>query len=140
MTTHVMFSVDNLPDDVIFVPMLDARRMEVYTAAYDFSLLPLISPTPLVLDAEKQPYNDLLATGRPILFFGNGMPKWRESLDVEKPVNALFIDDVEPLAVDMTALSERAYAKREFLDTAYSTPVYLKDFQATKPKNRVLSF
>ena len=51
--------------------------------------------------------------------------------------NAEFVPDIRPLAIDMIALSEQAYTRREFLDTAYSTPDYIKDFQATKPKDRL---
>ena len=138
MATSVMFRTDDLPQDVVFVPMLDARRMEVYTAAFDFALTPLIEPRALILNQEDDnPYAPLLKSGRPILFFGDGMSKWRDCAEVRKYPNALFIDGVQPLAVDMTALSERAYSKREFLDTAYCTPTYLKDFQATVPKSRL---
>ena len=52
-------------------------------------------------------------------------------------VNAEFIPDIRPLAIDMIALSEQAFARRDFIDTAYSTPYYIKDFQATKPKKNI---
>lgn len=138
MATAVMFRNDEITEETIFVPMLDARRMEVYTAAYDMSLAELIAPQPLILTEGTPGYDELIATGRPIIFFGNGMPKWRDTLAGNYPDNISFVDDVEPLAVDMVALSERAFAQRDFLDTAYCTPVYLKDFQATKPRNKVL--
>lgn len=136
MATQVMFKAESLPEDVIFVPMLDARRMEVYTAAYDFGLQELLKPQALILEEDNQPYQSLLETHRPVLFFGSGMPKWRDSDIVRHWKNALFIDNVEPLAVDMLALAEREYAKRKFLDTSYCTPIYLKDFQATKPRKK----
>lgn len=133
LATRVMFSTDDIDTDTIFVPMLDARRMEVYTAAYDFAMNELLAPQPLILDAES--YAGLFATERPVLFFGNGAAKARELLEVH--ANARYVDGVEPLAVDMIALSELAYARREFMDTAYGTPSYLKDFQATTPKNKL---
>jgi tRNA threonylcarbamoyladenosine biosynthesis protein TsaB len=129
LATRVMFSVLDIDPDTIFVPMIDARRMEVYTAAYDFALSELMKPTPLILDETS--YADLLATGRPVLFFGNGSDKAK---DVIKAPNATFVPDVVPVAVDMIALAERTYSQRNFLDLAYSVPTYLKDFQATKPK------
>lgn len=132
MATRVMFSTLDIDPDSIFVPMIDARRMEVYTAAYDFGLNELMSPQPLVLDADS--YTDLLASGRPVIFFGDGMPKARPML--ESAPSAVFADDVEPLAVDMVALAEQAYSRRDFADTAYAVPFYLKEFQATKPKSR----
>lgn len=133
MATRVMFSTDYVDPDSILVPMIDARRMEVYTAAYDFGLAELITPQPLILD--ENAYADILASGRPVLFFGDGMEK---SKAVIKADNAVFVEGVDPLAVDMIALAERNFARREFLDTAYSVPLYLKDFQATKPRNKVL--
>lgn len=132
MATCVMFSTDDVDPDSILVPMIDARRMEVFTAAYDFALTPLMEPGPYIL--EEGAYAELLATGRPVLFFGDGSEK---ASAVITPPNAVFVPDVTPLAVDMVALAERAYATRNFIDTAYSTPLYLKEFQATKPKSRI---
>ena len=134
LAPRVMFSVDGIDPDTIFVPMIDARRMEVYTAAYDFALTPLMAPQPLVLDADS--YAALRATGRPILYFGSGAAKAQEVFAATS--SAQYVPDVDAVAVDMVALAERAYARRDFIDTAYSTPFYLKDFQATKPKNKVL--
>lgn len=54
------------------------------------------------------------------------------------PRRCVCVPDVEALAVDMVALAELAYARRSFIDTAYSVPVYLKEFQATTPKHKVL--
>ncbi len=132
MATRVMFSTDDVDPDSILVPMIDARRMEVFTAAYDFGMAELMTPGPLILDENS--YKDLLATGRPVLFFGDGSDKARE---VIKAPNAVFVPDVTPLAVDMVALAERAWARRDFIDLAYSTPLYLKEFQATKPKSKI---
>jgi len=133
MAVSVMFSGVELPEDAIFVPMIDARRLEVYTAAFDMSLAELMPAKPVILD--ENPYTELLATGRPVLFFGNGMDK---SIDYLREPNARFIHDINPIAVDMLALADLAYSRREFLDIAYSVPEYLKDFQATKPKNKVI--
>ena len=129
LTTRVMFSSDEISEDSIFVPMIDARRMEVFTAAYDFGLNELIKPEPMILNENS--FSEILSSGRPVLFFGDGSGKASE---VIKAPNATFIPDVVPLAVDMIALSERDFALRKFIDTAYSTPLYLKEFQATKPK------
>ena len=132
MATRVMFSTDEIDPESILVPMIDARRMEVYTAAYDFALTPLIAPGPMILQSDS--YSSILSTGRPVLFFGDGSAK---AADVIKAANAVFVPDVVPLAVDMVALAERSFARRLFIDVAYSTPLYLKDFQATTPKQRL---
>ncbi|MCM1292611.1 MAG: tRNA (adenosine(37)-N6)-threonylcarbamoyltransferase complex dimerization subunit type 1 TsaB [Bacteroides sp.] len=129
MAVSVMFSQDVEPD-TLFAPMIDARRMEVYTALYDMSLQPLIAPQPLILTEQPLPYDEYLAKST-VLFFGNGSNKARE---VITSPNARFIDGIHPLATDMIALAERDYMQRKFIDLAYSTPNYLKSFQATKPK------
>ncbi len=128
MAVSVMFNHD-VDADALFAPMIDARRMEVYTAVYDMALTPLLAPQPMILDAES--YGQFLKSGK-VLMFGNGSEKAR---DVITSPNASFIEGIQPLAVDMLALAERAYASRDFIDLAYSVPEYLKDFQATKPKS-----
>ncbi len=129
MATRVMFSTDDVDPESILIPMIDARRMEVFTAAYDFGLAELRKPGPMILDADS--YADLVATGRPVLLFGEGSGK---AAEVIKAPNVMHVPDVVPLAVDMVALAERAFHRRDFLDLAYSTPLYLKEFQATKPR------
>lgn len=127
MAVSVMFKVDVDPE-ALFVPMIDARRMEVYTAVYDMALDTLVEPTPLILEPDS--LNDI-APGRPMLVFGNGSDKAR---DLFTRADVTFVPDIVPLATDMIALAEREFALRRFLDLAYSTPEYLKEFQATKPK------
>ena len=132
MATRVMFSTLDIDPETIFVPMIDARRMEVYTAAYDFALNELMAPQPLILDDDS--YADIISTGRPVLLFGNGSAKVSTVIDAP---NVTIVDGVDPLAVDMIALAERAWANKDFLDLAYSVPVYLKDFMVTKPKKLI---
>ena len=132
MATRVMFSTLDIDPETIFVPMIDARRMEVYTAAYDFALNELMAPQPLILDGDS--YADIISTGRPVLLFGNGSAKASTVIDAP---NVKIVDGVDPLAVDMIALAERAWANKDFLDLAYSVPVYLKDFMVTKPKKLI---
>ena len=127
MAVSAMFRAD-LEPETLFAPMIDARRMEVYTAVYDLGLNALVEPTPLIVEPDSF---DKWLNENAVAFFGNGSDKVR---DVIKHENAIFVDDIKPLAVDMCALAERAYSRRDFLDTAYCTPKYLKDFQATKPK------
>ena len=130
MACSVMFHHDINPD-ALFVPMLDARRMEVYTSVLDMSLTELMSPTPLILDEDS--YSQFL-NDHEMIFFGNGSDKAK---DVIKHSNARFIPGIYPLASDMLALAEMAFRKQDFLDLAYSVPAYLKDFQATKPKSMI---
>lgn len=127
MAVGVMFNHD-VDAETLFAPMIDARRMEVYTAVYDMALTPLAKPAPLILDGDS--YSCWLSKHK-MLFFGDGSDKARE---VITSPNAVFLPGVTPLASDMLALSERAYLQSDFLDLAYSVPTYLKDFQALKPK------
>ncbi|MDE6266334.1 MAG: tRNA (adenosine(37)-N6)-threonylcarbamoyltransferase complex dimerization subunit type 1 TsaB [Muribaculaceae bacterium] len=131
MATHVMFLPEVEPD-AMYAPMIDARRMEVYTAVYDLALTPLLPPSPMILSPES--YAGWLNQGT-VLFFGNGSDK-AKSL-ITSP-NARFISDIVPLASDMTPLSELAYSRRDFLDLAYSVPEYLKEYQAVKSTNPLL--
>lgn len=131
LTVSAMFN-HFIEDDVLYVPMIDARRMEVYTAVYDAALEPVVAPQPMILDSNS--FAELLQT-RKLVFMGDGSNKANELINHP---NAMFIDSVKPVALDMIALSERAFRQGDFADTAYCTPLYLKEFQATKPRNKVL--
>ncbi len=128
MAVSVMFRHDIENPDALFVPMIDARRMEVYTAVYNLALETLEPQAPLILD--EMAYAQWLADNE-VLFFGNGSEKARQM--ITSP-NARFIPGIVPLAVDMQALADKAYREQDFLSLAYSVPTYLKDFQATRPK------
>ncbi len=130
MTVAVMFS-DFFDEDVLFVPMIDARRMEVYTAVHDYALQEVLTPQPLILD--DMSYRKELDRG-PVIFFGDGSEKARPLLETHP--NANFITEIHPIAANMMALSEKAYSNKQFLDLAYSVPNYLKEFQAVKPKKQ----
>lgn len=129
LSVCAMFSRFN-EDDAYYVPMIDARRNEVYTAIYDNALNEIMSPQAMILgeDSYKGYENKLL-------FIGNGARKWKEQSQI---TNAAYLTEAKPVAVDMIALAERAFRRNEFIDVAYSTPLYLKEFQATTPKNKVL--
>ncbi len=132
LTVPVMFEHD-VPEDAVFIPMVDARRMEVYTAAYDMALNQLIAPCAMILDETS--FEQLKSSGRPIYYFGSGAAK-AQPIFADCP-GAVYVPDVEALAVNMLPLSEMKYAARDFEDTAYCVPIYLKDFQATVPKNKI---
>jgi len=121
-------------DDVLYVPMIDARRMEVYTAAYNPALEALLEPQAMILDEHS--FESLLAQGHTLVMMGNGSDKARTVLSRD---GVQFVAGIKPVAIDMMALAERAFRAGDFIDVAYSTPLYLKEFQATKPKNPVLN-
>ena len=119
---------EELPDDALLCPMLDARRMEVYTALYTRALRPLADVQAMVVDGV--PFARHLDEHH-VYFFGNGNEKCK---DIIRHPNAHFVPNVHPVAKFMMPLAERAHAMQEFQDVAYFEPFYLKDFQATVPK------
>lgn len=119
---------DELIENALFCPMIDARRMEVYAAVYDRALRPVREISADIIDEHS--YEELL-NENPIYFFGNGAAKCKEKI---QHVNAHFIDDIHPLAEWMFPLAERAFAEGKFEDVAYFEPFYLKEFVASTPK------
>ena len=134
LTVSTMFHHFIDDEKVLFIPMIDARRMEVYTAAYDSALKPAVEPQAMILDESS--FSNLLSQGYTLVVMGNGSDKSRQVLKHDR---IRFVEGIKPVAVDMLALSEKAYREQDFIDVAYSTPLYLKDFQATKPKNPILN-
>ena len=118
----------------ILCPMLDARRMEVYAAMYDLKLKPVRPISAEIID-ENSFAEEL--KDNVILFFGNGAEKCKEALEC---TNALFLEDIHPLAKYMVIPAEEKFRNKEFEDVAYFEPFYLKEFVATTAKNKVLGF
>ena len=128
MSVPVLLS-DELPEDALLCPMIDARRMEVYSAIYDRALHPLKEVSADIIDAGS--YAEFLDR-QPVWFFGGGAEKCKE---VIKHSNAHFVDGIKPLARWMFPLAEMAFHAGQFEDVAYFEPFYLKEFVASKPRN-----
>jgi tRNA threonylcarbamoyladenosine biosynthesis protein TsaB len=108
--------------NILFCPMMDARRMEVFTAIYRQDLKPLLQPCAMILDElsfKKELQN------HKILFFGNGSAKWKQ---ICTHPNAIFTA-VSLLPESMSKSSESLLREKNFTDLAYSEPLYLKEFQ-----------
>ncbi len=116
---------------VIYCPMIDARRMEVYTALYDSDGKEIRQVSAEIID--EYFLTDLLETHK-ILFFGNGAKKCK---DIIKHENAVFNGPETTSAEFMQMIAEKKYSKKQFEDVAYFEPFYLKNFVATVPKNKV---
>lgn len=127
LTVAVMFR-HFFEEDVLFAPMIDARRKEVYAAVYDLALNEIMPSRPLILDENS--YSEYLKDHK-VVFFGNGSDKAK---DIIKHKNAIFIEGIKPTALDMMALAEKAIRENDFIDVAYSTPLYLKEYQTTVSK------
>jgi tRNA threonylcarbamoyladenosine biosynthesis protein TsaB len=121
-----------LPNQVMeqpgFCPMIDARRMEVFTAVYDESLQELVAPKALILDAFsfKEELNN-----KPLICFGNGCFKWK---GISRYPNVLFIDEKIDMAKALAKLATDLYLAKNFASLAYAEPVYLKEFYSYMKK------
>lgn len=106
----------------LYCPMLDARRMEVYTGLYDTAMSVVAEPQALILD--EHAFKTELAQQR-ILFFGDGSMKWKAMLGAHEHA---FFGEYIISAEHMIPLSEAAFNGKAFADVAYFSPYYLKPF------------
>ena len=111
----------------LFCPMIDARRIEVFTALYDKDLNIILTPHAKVID-ETSFENEL--NDNQVLFFGNGSEKCKNLINHN---NALFAT-VEHNASFMIEPAERKMNAKDFADLAYAEPFYIKDFHTVQPK------
>ncbi|WP_317171457.1 tRNA (adenosine(37)-N6)-threonylcarbamoyltransferase complex dimerization subunit type 1 TsaB [Tamlana sp. I1] len=116
-------------NDGIIVAMLDARRMEVYSAIYNPDGTELRATQAQILDETS--FSEYLEQGK-VYFIGNGVEKTK--ILINHP-NAIFIEGKLPSANEMGAIADYKYKKSDTEDVAYFEPYYLKDFVALKPKN-----
>ncbi len=116
----------------VAVPMIDARRMEVYTQAVTRSGEKVMDVASVVVDGES--FADLLAKREGVFFGGNGMEKCKEVIGCER---ATYVSGLHPLAKDMAALAYERLKNNQTESVAYFEPFYLKEFVATVPKNKV---
>ncbi len=119
---------EEVEEGALLCPMLDARRMEVYSAIYDRALREVRGIQADIVDADT--YKEYLDRG-PVYFFGNGAEK---CMEVINHPNARLIKNVHPLAKWMYPLAEKRIALEKFEDVAYFVPFYLKDFVAKESK------
>lgn len=115
---------------LLFCPMIDARRMEVYAAIYDEHLNPIREIKAEVIDENS--FADFFASGKRMVFVGDGAAKCKEVLG-QNPL-AIFPDEFLPSAAHMAPLAEQKLNNKDFENTAYFEPFYLKDFIAGIPR------
>lgn len=114
----------------VIIPMLDARRMEVYAAVYNSKHEQVRDIKAEVIDENS--FQEYLSKGK-VYFLGDGAEKCKEVITNE---NAVFIDGEFPSAKEMVKLSFDKYKKNDIEDVAYFEPFYLKDFVVTPEKKR----
>ena len=115
-------------DSGCIVPMLDARRLEVYASVYDKDYKQVRAIEAQILDEHS--FKEFLEAGK-VYFIGNGVEKTKQI--ITHP-NAIFIENKLPSANEMGKLAEDKYKKSDLEDVAYFEPFYLKDFIGTKSK------
>lgn len=118
-------------EDALIVPMLDARRMEVYAQVMTRALKEVRPIQADIVDADT--YKEYLDKGT-VYFFGNGAAK---CMEVINHPNARLVKDIEPLAKNMAPLAEKRFVEGKFEDVAYFVPFYLKNFVAKMPKKLI---
>lgn len=123
LQTMAAAAISQNKEEVLFCPMLDARRMEVYTAIFDKDLNTVKETSAQILTEEDLGFFE---SGKPICFFGDGMPKCKELL--KKIPQSSFIENIIPGSAALAELSYQKHKKGQFEDVAYFEPFYLKDF------------
>lgn len=105
-------------------PVIDARRMEIFTAVYDWNMQQILSPTAMIVEANS--FMTILEKGR-ILFSGNALNKLQQVIVHH---NAIFNNF--PLTAEcFSQLSTQRFASGKFADPAYTEPFYIKEFHST---------
>lgn len=113
-------------ENAVLVPMMDARRMEVYSATFDKDLKRLDNDKAIIVDENFTKRFE----GEKIYYFGDGMPKCISVL--EQDPRSVFIDAIYPDAKNMIQISLEKFRNSEFEDLAYFEPEYLKEFNSHK--------
>ncbi|PZU86946.1 MAG: tRNA (adenosine(37)-N6)-threonylcarbamoyltransferase complex dimerization subunit type 1 TsaB [Chryseobacterium sp.] len=130
-------SLDSMVEDFInqgfelIIPLIDARRMEVYTAIFDGKFGEMISETEAKI-LDENSFSEL--ADKKILFIGDGAKKAQEILNLP---NAEFKSDIYPSAKGLIKKSVEKFNQQDFENVAYFEPFYLKNFQGIKKADRV---
>jgi tRNA threonylcarbamoyladenosine biosynthesis protein TsaB len=119
------------PDDFLFCPMIDARRMEVYSAVYDSHLREVREIRAEVID--ENAFARFFRQEKPLVFMGDGALKCQAIL-TRADGKAVFPGEFPASAAHMASIAEQKWQQKQFEDTAYFEPFYLKDFVAGIPK------
>jgi len=110
-----------ISDTTLFCPMIDARRMEIYTAVFDRNMKEILPPCAMIL--HENSFAEILQNSR-IIFFGSGASKW---CSISKSANASFINELDTIPA-ICRLAAEKFATEKFTDLTYSEPLYIKEF------------
>ena len=115
-------------DEALLCPMIDARRMEVYTQMFDSKGAPQSDISAEVIT--EQSFADVRSSAKNFVVFGSGAAKCREALGAT-------LVDIAPSVRGMARIAQSKYSRGEFVDVAYFEPYYLKDFVVTTSKKKL---
>lgn len=118
---HYQIKITEPQPSTLFCPMIDARRMEVFTAVYNAELKQVEAPAAMILN--EQSFNNLLHQ-HTIVFNGSGAKKFQNVIENDK---AIFLN-IQHDARHMQTIAQNLYLLKSFADKAYSEPYYLKEF------------
>ena len=107
--------------DILICPMIDARRMEVFTAVYDSTLQELMAPSALILEPNSF---EIFFKNHELLFFGSGSEKWKTITNAHN----IRLLPSPALAPFLSVISFQKFKGAQFTDTIYAEPVYIKEF------------
>ena len=119
------FGMAESKDSNIYCPMIDARRMEVFSALFDKSNNEIRGVQADIVN--KETYINFL--NNKVLFFGDGAIKCKEMINHK---NATFVEGIYPSAKNLGFLAQTKFLNKDFEDIAYFEPYYLKDFLVGK--------
>ncbi len=123
---------ENRLPSTLYCPLMDARRMEVYSALFNEKMDMVEAITAKIVD--ETTFSDVLDKHQ-VVFFGNGAAKCKDVINHE---NASFLENCHPLAKNLAQPAWEKFQRGQFEDVAYFEPFYLKDFVATTPKKKIL--
>lgn len=129
MTNAAIKASGEAANGLLFCPMTDARRMEVFAAIYNSDMDCILSPQPVI--ADENFLKNYLAENK-ILFFGSGSVKLKQMIT---NVNACF-SDIQYNASNLGTIAEKVFYKKIFADISLSVPTYFKDFQSITKVNK----
>lgn len=122
-------------EQILFCPMIDARRMEVYAAVFDVDNLTVQHTSAIIVNENS--FDNLLQNNQ-ILFFGDGAPKCKAILSINP--KALFLkEEIRPSAKTVGQIALQYFSNHNFEDLASFEPYYLKDFMSPPPKKLVVN-
>ena len=127
-TLEALANTIEVEEDAVIIPLLDARRMEVYSAVFDREYNQIRETQAEIIDENS--FKEYLSKGK-VYFLGDGAEKSKEIIKHE---NAFFLDSYFPSSKEMAKLSFEKYKKSDIEDVAYFEPFYLKDFIVTQKK------